>query len=215
MRPGDIVPLLLLFAGCAPAPSPIEAGREETASSSHRETAPEPSGPPDGFRECFAQPLELEPPYGEKPLPPGVASWIAEIDAAMPRVVARDKEPVVVVPLIAGEAQRAEVPVGEARYGAARTLFEHQHWGAAAQRFRDIAMSDATDIGIYAAQLYLECLNLVAMQSKPNRPRCFDAVRTDTSRFIGIYCAPATRAKSLEQCDVLEKIERDLSLRAR
>lgn len=227
MRTDDVVPLVMLLVSCAPAAAPAEAAGEETAPSSRpavggraAETSPnEPatgtSEPTDGFRRCFARPLELEPPYGEKPLPPGVASWIAEIDAAMPRVVARSREPVVVVPRAAGDTQRAEVPVSEARYAAARTLFENHHWGAAAQRFRDIALGNVPDVGIYAAQLYLECVNVVAMQSKPNRPLCFDAIRLDTRRFSDIYCAPATRTENREACDVLDRIERDLSPRAR
>ena len=76
-------------------------------------------------------------------------------------------------------------------------------------------MSAAPETGIYAAELYLECLNVVGTQAKPNRPRCFDAVRTDTRRFIGIYCNAATRTENPEACDTFERIEHDLSQRAR
>jgi hypothetical protein len=220
--------VLVFIAGCAPAAPAVEADRDATVSSSSStpqpeardhpsptETAAETSGPPDGFRDCFAEPLVLEPPYGEKPLPPGTATWVAQIDAAMPVVVARSREPVVVVPLVAGDARRAEVPVSEARYGAARTLFEHQHWGAAALRFRDIAMSRTPEVGIYAAQLYLECLNLVGTRSNPKRPRCFDAIRTDTRRFVTLYCSPGPRPDNRDACETLERIERDLQLEKR
>lgn len=217
MSKGGVVSLVLALAGCAPAASPVDADRKETGAPKDEPSRPEPvaetSGLPAGFRECFAEPSSIQPPFGEKPLPPGVASWIREIDAAMPRVVDRSKEPIVVVPLAAGDDRRAEVPVTEARYGAARTLFEHQHWGAAALRYREIALNHPEDVGIYAAQLYLECLNVVGARSKPERPRCFEAIRTENQRFLAIYCSASKRAENRETCTMFETIEKEIERR--
>jgi len=102
----------------------------------------------------------------------------------------------------------------EVKYARARTYFEAQHWEEAAAGFRDIAMNNAahTD-GIYAAQLYLESVNVLG--SNFQRTSCFDDMEQDVPKFIDLYCQGNKAQKNAEQCTMLNKIQVDiLRLRA-
>jgi tetratricopeptide (TPR) repeat protein len=106
----------------------------------------------------------------------------------------------------AGQAQLAEV-----KYARARTYFEAQHWQEASIAFREIAMASADkDIGIYAAQLYLESVNVLGSHSSPPRPSCFDDMATDVPKFIDLYCSADKVAKNQDQCTTLTKIQCDV-----
>ncbi len=99
----------------------------------------------------------------------------------------------------------------EVKYARARTYFESQHWEEAGMAFRDIAMNNADrDVGIYAAQLYLESVNVVGSHYNPKRPTCFDEMATDVPKFIELYCQGDKLAKNQEQCTSLNKIQVDI-----
>ncbi len=108
----------------------------------------------------------------------------------------------------AGDAQGQEQLV-EVKYARARTYFEGQHWEEAGLAFRDIAMNNADrDVGIYAAQLYLESVNVLATTA--SRPACFDDMATDVPKFIELYCVGDKATKNAEQCTILGKIQADI-----
>jgi tetratricopeptide (TPR) repeat protein len=110
----------------------------------------------------------------------------------------------------AGDAQGQDQLV-EVRYARARTYFEAQHWEEAAVAFRDIAMTNSDkDVGIYAAQLYLESVNVLGTSSNPPRPSCFDDMAADVPKFIELYCSGDKFAKNQEQCTTLTKIQCDI-----
>ena len=97
----------------------------------------------------------------------------------------------------------------EVKYARARTYFEAQHWDEAAVGFRDIAMNNADkDVGIYAAQLYLESVNV--MGSNFSKTSCFDDMEQDVPKFIELYCGGANAQKNAEQCTTLNKIQVDI-----
>ncbi len=99
----------------------------------------------------------------------------------------------------------------EVRYARARTYFEAQHWEEAAVAFRDIAMNHADrDVGIYAAQLYLESVNVIGSNYQPPRPSCFDDMAQDVPKFIELYCTADKLQKNQEQCTLLNKIQVDI-----
>ena len=105
-----------------------------------------------------------------------------------------------------GQDQRIEV-----KYARARTYFEAQHWEEASLAFRDIAVNHAEkDVGIYAAQLYLESLNVLGSHSDPPRPACFDRMAEDVPVFIKLYCEGGNFQKNQEQCTQLTKIQCDI-----
>ncbi|MGO9714615.1 MAG: tetratricopeptide repeat protein [Polyangiaceae bacterium] len=106
----------------------------------------------------------------------------------------------------AGQDQLTEV-----KYARARTYFEAQHWEEAGTAFRDIAMNFSDkDVGIYAAQLYLESVNVLGAHSNPPRPACFDDMAADVPKFIELYCTGDKLAKNQEQCTNLTKIQCDI-----
>jgi tetratricopeptide (TPR) repeat protein len=99
----------------------------------------------------------------------------------------------------------------EVKYARARTYFEAQHWEEAAIAFRDIAIGNADkDVGIYAAQLYLESVNVLGTHTSPPRPSCFDDMATDVPKFIELYCTGDKATKNAEQCTSLTKIQCDI-----
>lgn len=104
----------------------------------------------------------------------------------------------------AGQEQLVEV-----KYARARTYFEAQHWEEAAVGFRDIAMNNADrDVGIYAAQLYLESINVLG--SHFSKTNCFDDMKQDVPKFIELYCQGEKASKNADQCTILNKIQVDL-----
>ncbi len=109
-----------------------------------------------------------------------------------------------------GDAAGADQLV-EVKYARARTYFEAQHWEEAATAFREIAINFADkDVGIYAAQLYLESVNVLGASSNPPRPSCYDEMGADVPKFIDLYCTGEKAKKNEEQCTTLTKIQCDI-----
>ncbi|MCH2108582.1 MAG: tetratricopeptide repeat protein, partial [Polyangiaceae bacterium] len=99
----------------------------------------------------------------------------------------------------------------EVKFARARTYFEAQHWEEAALGFRDIALNHSDhDAGIYAAQLYLEAVNVLGSKAEPSRPACFDEMATDVPQFIKNYCQGEDYEENEEQCELLTRIEFDV-----
>lgn len=106
----------------------------------------------------------------------------------------------------AGQDQLVEV-----KYARARTFFEAQHWEEAALAFRDVAVNHSDrDVGIYAAQLYLESLNVLGSHSDPPKPSCFESMADDVPLFLKLYCEGDKFAQNEEQCTTLTKIQCDI-----
>jgi len=99
----------------------------------------------------------------------------------------------------------------EVKYGRARIYFEAQHWEEAALAFRDVAINHADkDAGIYAAQLYLESINVLGSRAEPPRPQCFDEMGKDVPTFLELYCKGAKAEDNKEQCETLNRIQFDI-----
>ena len=106
------------------------------------------------------------------------------------------------------EAQANYIDV---KYARARTYFEAQHWEEAALAFRDVAINHAEDdAGIFAAQLYLETVNVLGSKTEPPRPACFDAMANDVPTFIKLFCDGKKAEDNKEQCDLLQRIQLDV-----
>ena len=107
----------------------------------------------------------------------------------------------------AGDTQGQD-QLTEVKYARARTYFEAQHWEEAGTAFRDIALNFSDkDVGIYAAQLYLESVNVLGAHSNPPRPACFDDMAADVPKFIELYCTGDKLQKNQDQCTTLTKIQ--------
>lgn len=100
----------------------------------------------------------------------------------------------------------------EVKYARGRTYFEAQHWEEAAAAFRDVGMNHSDmGAGIYAAQLYLEALNVIGSKLDSPRPSCYDDMEKDVPKFIELYCTnPKKASENADQCGVLAGIQRDI-----
>lgn len=99
----------------------------------------------------------------------------------------------------------------EVKYARARTYFEAQHWQEASVAFRDVALNHSDhDSAIYAAQLYLESLNVIGSKSDPPRPACFSDMGDDVGAFLELFCSEAKYQENKEQCDLLTRIQCDV-----
>jgi TolA-binding protein len=99
----------------------------------------------------------------------------------------------------------------EVKFARARTYFEAQHWEEAALAFRDVAMNYADkDVGIYAAQFYLESLNVLGSSVEPTHPTCYDDMAQDVPKFLDLYCKGDKAKQNAEQCGTLNGIQRDI-----
>ncbi len=102
--------------------------------------------------------------------------------------------------------QQGQEQLVEVKFARARTFFEAQHWEEAAGAFRDIAMNHADrDAGVYAAQLYLESVNVMARHA--GRLACFDDMARDVPQFVELYCSADKLKKNEEQCGILNRVQ--------
>jgi len=107
--------------------------------------------------------------------------------------------------------KEAEEQYVEVKFGRARTYFEAQHWEEAALAFRDVAINHADkDAGIFAAQLYLEAVNVLGGRADPPRPSCFDDMGKDVPVFLELYCKGSKFEDNKEQCETLTRIQFDI-----
>jgi hypothetical protein len=168
-------------------PAPIE--EPPTRGSSPPPPAEEPQDP--GSTACFATPVTFgqrggKDRFGPKP-----------IDAELPTKLAG----------CPGEPE----PI-ECKYTIARAYFEARHFAEAAPVFRDVARSESNhELAVFAAQLYLESLNVLGSQAEPPRPSCYDAMTADVPVLRASLCGPTPRPADEEFCSTLTRIEMDIS----
>lgn len=109
-----------------------------------------------------------------------------------------------------GNAEAEEQYV-EVKYARARQYFEAQHWEEAALGFRDVAINYADkEVGIFAAQLYLESVNVLGSKAEPPRPACFDDMAGDVLVFLDLYCKGNKADENKDQCELLTRIKFDV-----
>jgi len=107
--------------------------------------------------------------------------------------------------------KQAEEQYVEVKYARARTYYEAQHWAEAAIAFRDIALNYSDkDAAVYAAQLYLESINVIGSKSEPPRPACFDELTKDVPKFLTTFCSGDKYAQDKENCDLFTRIQCDI-----
>ena len=108
-----------------------------------------------------------------------------------------------------GDEQKAKDQYVEVKYARARTYFEEHYWEESATGFKDIALNHSDhDSGIYAAQLYLESLNVLGATA--NRSSCYDEMGESVPQIIKLYCEGGKAAKNADQCNTLQKIQSDI-----
>ncbi|MDP9033469.1 MAG: tetratricopeptide repeat protein [Myxococcota bacterium] len=99
----------------------------------------------------------------------------------------------------------------EVKYARCRLYFEAQHWEEAGACFREIAYSHTeNDSAVYAAQLYLESINVLMFHGQPNRNSCIDDMISDVPKFIEMFCSGDKMQKNEETCTILTKVQCDI-----
>jgi tetratricopeptide (TPR) repeat protein len=98
------------------------------------------------------------------------------------------------------------------KYRQARIYYETNHFHEASVLFKDIAFNHAeSDLGVFAANLYLDALNVIGTYSEPARPACYDEMNDNIEPLYGLYCSSeADRADNAELCEVVEQLRCDL-----
>jgi tetratricopeptide (TPR) repeat protein len=98
------------------------------------------------------------------------------------------------------------------KYRRARIYYESNHYEEAAVLFKDIAFNHQdSDLAVYAANLYLDSLNVVGSYRDPKRPACYDEMNDSIEPLHGQYCATdAAREDNQDLCTVLEQLRCDL-----
>ena len=97
------------------------------------------------------------------------------------------------------------------KYRRARIYYESNHFEEASVIFKDIAFNyKDTDLGVYAANLYMDSLNVLGTYSEPRRPSCYDDMNTSIEPLFGLYCQADKREQNAELCNVLEQLRCDL-----
>jgi tetratricopeptide (TPR) repeat protein len=99
----------------------------------------------------------------------------------------------------------------EVKYARCRLYFEAQHWEEAGACFRDIAFDHPdNDSAVYAAQLYLESINVLTFHGLPNRNSCIDDMISDVPKFLEMFCTGDKAQKNEETCTILAKVQCDI-----
>lgn len=106
-----------------------------------------------------------------------------------------------------GSSERAE-----ALYGLARIYFEAKHWDEAAELFQTVAELPDASPATYAAQLSLECINVLG--SHFGRSECFDLLSERTADYLQLFCGANMAAENHEMCATLRTIQLDLHRRS-
>jgi tetratricopeptide (TPR) repeat protein len=96
----------------------------------------------------------------------------------------------------------------EVEFARARTYYEARHWEEAALAFRHIALTHPEhDAGIYAAQLYLESMNVLATRAEPRHRACLDDMANDVPLFVKSFCGSGRSDVPKDQCDILARVD--------
>jgi hypothetical protein len=102
------------------------------------------------------------------------------------------------------EVERSTLDPAQRAYGRALLQFEAHHWVEAGVALRALAFEHARDdLGGYASQLYLECLNIVG--TRAHRAQCYEEMARDVPQLLGLHCG-LRRKSNEEPCRVLDAV---------
>lgn len=104
----------------------------------------------------------------------------------------------------AGDSE--ELP--KVKYHLARLHYLSNQYEEAAVLFKDIAWNHRDDeLAEYAANLYLDSLNVLLEHAEPPRVSCGDTMATDVDALLGFYCDASHRSQHEEFCDDITGIK--------
>jgi len=102
--------------------------------------------------------------------------------------------------------------LAQIKYRRARIFYESNRFEEAAVLFKDIAFNHKdSDLSVFAANLYLDSLNVLASYSEPARPACYDDMNDGIDPLHKMYCdSESDREDNDDLCQVLEQLRCDL-----
>ena len=94
------------------------------------------------------------------------------------------------------------------KYRQARIYYEANQFEEAAVLFKDIAWNHRdTELAEYAANLYLDSLNVLGSSREPNRPECLQEIESSIDPLQGFYCGPGQAEQHADLCGVLTTLK--------
>ncbi len=98
------------------------------------------------------------------------------------------------------------------KYRRARIYYEANRFEEAALLFKDIAFNhEDSDLSVYAANLYLDSLNVLGSQVDPPRVSCITEIKESIEPLSGSYCASDDDYdQNSELCQVLDRLRCDV-----
>ncbi|XXX71973.1 hypothetical protein WMF30_30435 [Sorangium sp. So ce134] len=100
----------------------------------------------------------------------------------------------------------------ECQYEIARAYFEANHFAEAGAIFRGVARAGSNHkLTIYAAQLYLESVNVIGSQAEPPRTACYDEMAAAVPALHASLCGSRPKPENEEFCSMLTRIEMDIA----
>jgi tetratricopeptide (TPR) repeat protein len=95
------------------------------------------------------------------------------------------------------------------KYRKARIFYEANHFEEASVLFRDIAFNHPnTEYGEFAANLYLDSLNVLGTMQQPARPECIEELTANIEPLSSSFCGnPSDREAHPDLCGVVGELE--------
>jgi hypothetical protein len=180
---------LALWTACTSSAPP--AGSPDPALSASAATAVAtvaPAGPVAPEGSCLAKPVTLQGAFAPKPLDPSLPGQL--------KACASD-------------------PDGVCRYQIAQAYYEANRFEDAVPILRELYAADLKgEMSVYAGQLYLESLSLLATSTVPPRPVCLEDMAAGAAMLKTRYCATPASGRIGDLCAVVGRVDLEARRRA-
>ncbi|MGZ4807836.1 MAG: tetratricopeptide repeat protein [Thermoanaerobaculia bacterium] len=115
-------------------------------------------------------------------------------------------------PQVGAEGEDPRTVLLTIKYRRAYLYYAANKFEESATLFQDIAFSDPNapdpeNLREIAADLYLDCLNVMGSIWNPNRPACFDGMSREVPRLKDRFCTAAVRGQHTDFCDRMDGLQ--------
>ena len=104
---------------------------------------------------------------------------------------------------------KSDADMAQIKYRRARIYYEANHFEEAAVLFRDVAFNyPNSDLAEYAANLYLDCLNILGTERSPAKVACVQQIENELDPLRQQFCSTPEAADAHEDlCGSLAKLQ--------
>lgn len=200
---------LAALACAAPAPTagvtPVEVAAPVTVEDAGPGLRDVRARPPDERARqeaaCFAVPWQAKSAaLGPKPLTSETRERLDVLERECRDIRPHDGPGRFVTPL--------SIPPVECHYGIARIYFQYAHYPESARWFLRVTKEHGEeDIAVFAAQLHLDSLNVLATHAEPSRPECRELLGQDAQRFACRWCGKPDIG---DACEIFRRVAKEL-----